>query len=622
MVQKKLPLINSAHGSETRNIINEIIKAINDRGLEILSESAFLNWLNENDFKPKEAVETLANLPSNPELKELRGVLDENAVYIYNGTKWVLQSNINFDGLGKVRSNLEDISLNARDYGALGDWNGVAGSDNTQALQNAINAAQTAKGRLLIPPGEYKVSGKLTITSPMRLEFSRGAKIISDFSPTVTTDAIVEVTSNDVTVENYQLSGMNNTHRGVAFIGGDNVHLKGGEISDVGMMGAVMEECSNGTIENVVTRNCMASGDDQAGSVRVAGGKNIYVKGCIVWDSHGKGISLGTGLIRGGIENCVIHDTLTGAGDGLYVGYLAKDIAVVGCEVLDPQGNAIKISRGASGTEVVNNVFNKTRGVGHALMIQGGMHSKVYNNTVNVSGNTTANVLRMEDHPNPQGSDCKFNKIYDNVFSKEINTSHNMYITSRSDTAGIYDCSNNEVRNNIVTGGLNGIHVESAEHTKVQGNTVSGVSNISINATSSDGISGIEFSNNTVYDAVKVGIQFYKISNSKITGNIVISTTNNPDLFGISSATGTYNNTIKGNHVKGFASRQIMSADPSSYGMIISENTLDCIGNGSLGIEFRGVEARIVNNIIRGSITKISVINSGADIVVSGNGTS
>ena len=51
MVQKKLPLINSAHGSETRNIINEIIKAVNDRGLEILSESAFFNWLDENGLK-------------------------------------------------------------------------------------------------------------------------------------------------------------------------------------------------------------------------------------------------------------------------------------------------------------------------------------------------------------------------------------------------------------------------------------------------------------------------------------------------------------------------------------------------------------------------------------------
>ena len=32
MVQKKLPLINSAHGSETRNIINELIKLFNDMG--------------------------------------------------------------------------------------------------------------------------------------------------------------------------------------------------------------------------------------------------------------------------------------------------------------------------------------------------------------------------------------------------------------------------------------------------------------------------------------------------------------------------------------------------------------------------------------------------------------
>ena len=69
MVQKKIPLINSSHGSETRNIINELIKLFNGMGYtyneslqkahdildeaqrksnDILGEAERVNALNEN----------------------------------------------------------------------------------------------------------------------------------------------------------------------------------------------------------------------------------------------------------------------------------------------------------------------------------------------------------------------------------------------------------------------------------------------------------------------------------------------------------------------------------------------------------------------------------------------
>ena len=58
MVQKKLPLINSSHGSETRNIINELIKLFNGMGYtydealqkahDVLSEAQRTNRLNNN----------------------------------------------------------------------------------------------------------------------------------------------------------------------------------------------------------------------------------------------------------------------------------------------------------------------------------------------------------------------------------------------------------------------------------------------------------------------------------------------------------------------------------------------------------------------------------------------
>ena len=47
----EIPLIGNDHSDETRNIINLMVQVINNRGIEILSDSAFLNWLHENGVK-------------------------------------------------------------------------------------------------------------------------------------------------------------------------------------------------------------------------------------------------------------------------------------------------------------------------------------------------------------------------------------------------------------------------------------------------------------------------------------------------------------------------------------------------------------------------------------------
>ena len=99
--------MGTKNDDETRNIINnnfgflransdELLKEINDvkkyidnKGEEILSEAVVKEWLSKNEFKPKEAVATFNDLPRDAEPKELRGVIDENAVYVYDGSKWV-----------------------------------------------------------------------------------------------------------------------------------------------------------------------------------------------------------------------------------------------------------------------------------------------------------------------------------------------------------------------------------------------------------------------------------------------------------------------------------------------------------------------------------------------------
>lgn len=61
-------------------------------------------------------------------------------------------------------STLRGVAYNVKDYGATG--NGT--TDDTTAVQNAINAAQTGGGQVFVPPGTYLV-GPLTITSDVAI---------------------------------------------------------------------------------------------------------------------------------------------------------------------------------------------------------------------------------------------------------------------------------------------------------------------------------------------------------------------------------------------------------------------------------------------------------------------
>lgn len=62
-------------------------------------------------------------------------------------------------GATEIRRSLALGWHDVRDYGAVGD--GV--TDDTAAIQAAINAAAAGKRRLLIPPGSYRISSTLTI---------------------------------------------------------------------------------------------------------------------------------------------------------------------------------------------------------------------------------------------------------------------------------------------------------------------------------------------------------------------------------------------------------------------------------------------------------------------------
>lgn len=115
--ESELKVINNLSRDEALAEIDQSVKQfITDNSPEFIDKEATAKWLDENNFKPKDAVATFKDLPQDAELKELRGVIDENAVYVYDGKQWIKQSNLNFDGLNDVKKNIFYNEIVTRSY--------------------------------------------------------------------------------------------------------------------------------------------------------------------------------------------------------------------------------------------------------------------------------------------------------------------------------------------------------------------------------------------------------------------------------------------------------------------------------------------------------------------------
>jgi hypothetical protein len=68
----------------------------------------------------------------------------------------------------ELASHKADIAISPLNYGAKGDWNGSTGTDDTIAMQNAINAACNSERTLQLSK-KYRITGGLTATKPINI---------------------------------------------------------------------------------------------------------------------------------------------------------------------------------------------------------------------------------------------------------------------------------------------------------------------------------------------------------------------------------------------------------------------------------------------------------------------
>lgn len=95
-----------------------------------------------------------------------------------------------------AKAEISGLSFNVKDFGATG--NGV--TDDTTAIQNALDAALATGGIVRIPRGTYVMSAGLTVTSNVTIEGEGDATVLDFSSATATTVAITAIGSQGVAV--------------------------------------------------------------------------------------------------------------------------------------------------------------------------------------------------------------------------------------------------------------------------------------------------------------------------------------------------------------------------------------------------------------------------------------
>jgi hypothetical protein len=256
-----------------------------------------------------------------------------------------------------------EMPYNVKDYGAVG--NGTA--DDTVAIQNTINAAQTAGGGVVyLPPGNYKIAPQVPRTAIPTSITNQGHAL--------------SITSSNITIRGagkyvtkltmYGYGGARNDAYYQVVSGyvwrGAAIFVAGGASSGAAVTGVVVEDLeidgTAGYTNNVAFPANTSTGD----------GWDITHKG--VW--YQNGTYFGDVIVR----RCYIH---TFRGEIIYSGGGMNTALVEQCELSDTNGDGHSL---ACATTSLNNHIHNTAGNGIEDSNSQSINSSMY------SGNRIENI--------------------------------------------------------------------------------------------------------------------------------------------------------------------------------------------------------------------------------------
>jgi len=319
-----------------------------------------------------------------------------------------------------------------------GDPEPMSGDIRRPISAEDLRLAIAAGGVIHVAAGNYVVTEALVADRPISLVMEPGALIVVDWSNSRTASALRLTAGADGSqLTGVRIDGQGNSIRGVTVENVTDVRIKDLFVTDTGHQGLWIQSCQRVIVQDVFLTRTQTHEDANAGAIRTQNSSDVVIERARVDQTGGKGIAFGNS------RRCVVRDstvqrTELDAGDGIYFNN-SHDCLVIGSHVIDPQGNALKISRRSSRIMVRDCVLRKeNRGVGRTLFIQGGLDNQVSGShligrhrgsTVQVSGHPRENVggpaLRNRIHGNHivseagiffgEGSDARDSVYEDNI---------------------------------------------------------------------------------------------------------------------------------------------------------------------------------------------------------------
>jgi hypothetical protein len=266
-------------------------------------------------------------------------------------------------------TNYSTAQYTATRYGTAG--NGI--TDDTTALQNAINAAQQAGADLLIPDGTYGISTTLQITKKLKISMTPGAIIraLGTFpNPASIDNATWMVKVTGATAAGTRLSGFNLHGNGVALGLGifttSKVRVVGSWITDTRGPGTYLEDVAHSSVTGGLYERCGVDPGASTGAytttLRSNGGagtnEHIHFHGNMILDSGGKGIVFSV-TTRSIASNNFVKDCVADHGAAFYAAFSSyiQFIGNTGSGSSATGAEIIKISEQASFVTVRGNDF-------------------------------------------------------------------------------------------------------------------------------------------------------------------------------------------------------------------------------------------------------------------------